>query len=563
MTSAENGSVPDRLVDKAGKLYTLPSVAVEVLQLTDQPDVDVERLRHSIENDPALTTRVLRVVNSSLFGLSNEVSDLKQALALLGTKPLKLLVLGFSLPDNLFVGMAGDILRRYWRRTLTKAVAAREISETLWKLPGDEAFLAGLLQDVGILVLLQEYGEPYVRLLDAAFAKARDVGSLAAQAIGFDHAQLSARLLERWGLPKNLVVAIGAGRPPAKIAELPPPARCLPQVLHLAELLAGLLTENRTDLLPDLLDAAERYHALRRSELSGLVGTLQAKVEQLADVLNLDLGAGTDYTAVLLEAHARLSDVAADVAGDLIRPARAADEVQESEALLAEVQVLQAAAHQAARSATRPSGQGGGKDATLRSQLWAEGHAAHPPTSTHQPITRSGEAGAPRPPTVPPAGELDPAFLGELTTAAASCRQARCALSLLLVALDRFEDLAIARGVEGVERVVEFLGAACRAAAVPGAVCRRAGDSQFALLLPACDRQAAVTVGSDLLDKMRHFGSPLAGQVRPSVTVSIGIAAARMPPKNFQPGDLIESAERCLHASRLSGGNALKSIEVY
>jgi HD-like signal output (HDOD) protein len=66
--------------------------------------------------------------------------------------------------------MAGDILRRYWRRTLTKAVAAREISETLWKLPGDEAFLAGLLQDVGILVLLQEYGEPYVRLLDAAFA---------------------------------------------------------------------------------------------------------------------------------------------------------------------------------------------------------------------------------------------------------------------------------------------------------------------------------------------------------------------------------------------------------
>ena len=303
MTSAENGSVPDRLVDKAGKLYTLPSVAVEVLQLTDQPDVDVERLRHSIENDPALTTRVLRVVNSSLFGLSNEVSDLKQALALLGTKPLKLLVLGFSLPDNLFVGMAGDILRRYWRRTLTKAVAAREISETLWKLPGDEAFLAGLLQDVGILVLLQEYGEPYVRLLDAAFAKARDVGSLAAQAIGFDHAHLSARLLERWGLPKNLVEAIGAGRPPAKIAELPPPARCLPQVLHLAELLAGLLTENRTDLLPDLLDAAERYHALRRSELSGLVGTLQAKVEQLADVLNLDLGAGTDYTAVLLEAH--------------------------------------------------------------------------------------------------------------------------------------------------------------------------------------------------------------------------------------------------------------------
>jgi GGDEF domain-containing protein len=134
---------------------------------------------------------------------------------------------------------------------------------------------------------------------------------------------------------------------------------------------------------------------------------------------------------------------------------------------------------------------------------------------------------------------------------------------LLLVAVDRFEDAALARGVKGVERVIEFLGAACRTAGVPGAVCRRAGDSQFALLLPACDRQAAVAAGSDLLDKMRQFGAPLPGQVRPSVTVSIGIASARMPPKNFQPGDLIESAERCLHASRLSGGNALKSIEIY
>ena len=562
MTSAENDAVLDRFVDKAGRLYTLPAVAVEVLQLTDRPDVDVEQLRRAIENDPALTSRVLRVVNSSLFGLSREVSDLKQALALLGTKPLKLLVLGFSLPDNLFIGTAGDILRRYWRRTLTKAVAAREISETLWKLPGDEAFLAGLLQDVGMLVLLQEYGEPYVRLLDAAFAKARDVGALAAKAIGFDHAHLTARLLEKWGLPKNLVEAIGAGRPPETISELPPQARCLPQILHLAELLAGLLTENRTDLLPDLLEAAERYHALRRSELSGLVGTLQTKVEQLADVLNLELGNGTDYTAVMLKAHERLSDVAADVAGDLIRPRQPVDEVKESESLLAEVQALQAAAKQAARSGSGVSSQPSGKDTTLRAKLWADGHAPHS-QSASQPIGRKTEPVVPRAPASLPAGEIDPAFLGEVTTAAASCRQARCSLSLLLVAVDRFEDVAMARGVQGVERVIEYLGAVCRTAAVPGAVCRRAGDSQFALLLPACDRQAAVAAGSDLLDKMRHFGAPLPGQVRPSVTVSIGIASARMPPKNFQPGDLIESAERCLHASRLSGGNALKSIEIY
>ncbi|HEV2973085.1 MAG TPA: HDOD domain-containing protein [Pirellulales bacterium] len=557
----ESNSVLDRFVDKAGKLYTLPAVAVEVLQLTNHPKVDVQLLRHCIENDPALTTRVLRVVNSSLFGLSHEVSDLSQALALLGTKPLKLLVLGFSLPGNLFVGMAGDILRRYWRRTLTKAVAAREISETLWKLPGDDAFIAGLLQDVGMLVLVQDFGEPYVRFLDLAFSKAADVGTLAAKSIGFDHARLSARLLECWGLPRNLVEAIGSGRPPATIADLSPTARCLPQILHLAELLAGLLTENRTDLLADLLDAAERYHALRQSQLSPLVNTLQEKVEQLADVLNLELPAGKDYTAVLLEAHERLSEVAADVAADLIVSKKHADETGETESLLAEVQSLGISAQQAARSATSLAAAAPPKE--LRKEIWADSHAAHAPASAHLPPGSIAEDSAQRSAAVSPAGEVDPAFLGELGTVAASCRQARCALSLLLVGVDRFEELALARGVSGAERVVSFLEASCRATGASSAVCRRVRDDQFALVLPACDRQAAVAIGNQLLAAMRRFGAPLPGQMRPSVTVSIGIAAVTAPPKNFLPADLIESAERCLHASRHSGGNALKSIEIY
>src|SRR3990172_4386482 len=127
----------DRLAAKAGQFYSLPVVAMKVLELTNNPKVDIAALKQCIENDPALTTKVLRVVNSSLFGLSRTVSDLNQALALLGTKPLKLLVLGFSLPGGFFAGVAGEIIARYWRHTLVKAVAAREISERFWGQPGD------------------------------------------------------------------------------------------------------------------------------------------------------------------------------------------------------------------------------------------------------------------------------------------------------------------------------------------------------------------------------------------------------------------------------------------
>src|SRR5690606_23398264 len=91
----------DLIIAKAESLYSLPAVAMEVLKLTEGERVDARALKECIERDPALVVKLLRVVNSSLFGLSSKVENLTQALALLGIKPLKLLVLGFSLPNKL------------------------------------------------------------------------------------------------------------------------------------------------------------------------------------------------------------------------------------------------------------------------------------------------------------------------------------------------------------------------------------------------------------------------------------------------------------------------------
>src|SRR6218665_1327859 len=91
--------------NRAQGLYTLPSVAARVLELTSRPQDDLTELRRCLENDPALVAKLLRVVNSSLFGLHRKVGDLQQTLNVLGMNPLKMLVLGFSLPDRLFRGI--------------------------------------------------------------------------------------------------------------------------------------------------------------------------------------------------------------------------------------------------------------------------------------------------------------------------------------------------------------------------------------------------------------------------------------------------------------------------
>ena len=102
----EAASQLEEIASRAITLYSRPTVAMELVRLAEEPRVDAKALKNCVAQDPALTCKILRVVNSSLFGLNRPVADLNQAIGLLGIKPLKLLVLGFSLPDALFAEVA-------------------------------------------------------------------------------------------------------------------------------------------------------------------------------------------------------------------------------------------------------------------------------------------------------------------------------------------------------------------------------------------------------------------------------------------------------------------------
>ena len=248
-----------QFVERTGQLYSLPAVAVEVLRLTGEPRVDARALKDCIERDPALTTRILRVVNSSLFGVSRPVTDLGQALALLGTRPLKMLVLGFSLPKELFAGLEASVLARYWRRSLVKAVAARELAERLWQTSGDEPFIAGLVQDIGSLALIQHIGPSYVQLLDHVQSHGGNLLERELETLGFDHVVLSSRLLAHWGLPPTLCAAVTASADETQISELDPAQQ------HAAPGLAARRTAGPADR------AAVRPGAARLAEPGGAV----------------------------------------------------------------------------------------------------------------------------------------------------------------------------------------------------------------------------------------------------------------------------------------------------
>jgi HD-like signal output (HDOD) protein/GGDEF domain-containing protein len=553
-----------KIAERANDLYSLPAVAMEVLELTNNPQVDAAALKRCIEADPALTVKLLRVVNSSLYGLSREVSDLNQTLALLGTKPLKLLVLGFSLPPGMFAGLTGDVLKRYWRHTLIKAVAARELAEKQSPESGDEAFIAGLLQDIGILLLVQELGAPYVSFVDKVLGGGGNLIDLETRSLGFDHTMLTSRLLAQWRLPKSLVEAVlskGPDQfPPADNSSSPDMAR----LLQLADLVSRFLADGNPRLLFDLLAAGEEYCCLNPRQLEEMLAGLKEKVVQLADVLSIDVAEDADYGGLLAEAHRQLVEVAAEVAGDMVRQSCFGSTPEsETEALLADLAVLSELITQVPDDSNRSPAREDVSPPALESTPTAGSQPCPEVKLKARPVVAE-TAIAPSLRTATSAAiSADPGTLGQLAAAVAACRRNRCPLSLMLAELDDVDGLAFAYGVDGLGNLRGLLQTACSGLDHDCAICLPHGEAGFAVVLANCDRSSGIELGHQLLEQVKHLSANVAAPTLTPIGVSIGVATLSLPSKNFPPEDLFESAARCLYGSHASGGGVVKSIEIY
>ncbi|HEX3600970.1 MAG TPA: HDOD domain-containing protein [Lacipirellulaceae bacterium] len=529
----------EQLASRAVSLYTRPTVALELVRLAEEPVADAQLLKECVAQDPALACRLLRVVNSSLFGLNRPVGDLNQAIGLLGIKPLKLLVLGFSLPDSLFAEVAARELEWYWTNTLTRAVAARMLSEQLWHQPGDEAFIAGLLQDIGILVLIRELGEPYVRFLTGVIDEQCHLALLEQDTLGFDHLQLSAALLAKWQLPQRLVDAVAAPKRTSRLERLSPPEGDLPQILHLAEMLMQLVGQERLDVLPDLLEAGKIYRGMTKSKLTELVEGLQPQVDQLAEVLSVELTEERDYVQMLVEAQRHMAVLGEEIAGE-----SSTDDDLIYEQLLS---------HTGELTDAMQTFLAGKRLAIAKGEHKSRSHASH--DGQH----RGGKFGGKKSEESPERATL----LRKLVAVANRCRERRTEMSLLLIEPNVFDlhsdPLAVAAG----EQTRAALLAACERLDPEKVAIFSQANQGSAAIISNCERRAAVAVARNAISELtRLVAAEPMNDCDITTTLSIGVATVSVVPKNFDPAQIVESAMRCLSAARACGTSAVKSIEL-
>jgi len=572
-----------RVVEQAGSLYSLPAVAVEVLHLTESPKVDVLALKQCIENDPALAAKIVKVVNSPAYASGRSVADLNQALSLLGTQPLKLLVLGFSLPKRLFTSVAGPTLTHYWRRALTKSVAARELYETFWQPGGGEAFLAGLVADLGMLVLVGQLQQPYVEFLEEVRSEGGDLLQLERQSLGFDHTQLTAELLIHWHFPKPITTAIAADFSDESMTRSPSYGTPMVQVLHLAELLAGLVVDHRMVNLKQLLAAAKTYCGATRQQVAEIVDRLGECVAQLAEVLSLDLPDGREYDEVIREAHQRLAQQAELAAGQL---GNGKDASTPTEALQRCAANLASAAADAfpendldpvSGAAVQPDVDGDFPGRHPREPLHSsrralqggrplETRATCAPTGSVKSVSPAAVSVVKRTkvsagPVLNGVDQFDPGLLGRLEAAIGQCRHERTELSLLLIELQPYADLLALVGDEAEAKIEHFLRHVCETMEDDEFFLAAATEGCFGLILPERDRQAASHLAGQLARNLPSLSEVVLRLPWP-ISLCIGVATVAAISKNFAAGPLIEAAQRCLSGAKSCGGG-YKTIEIY
>lgn len=543
-------SILDQFVTRAAQLYSLPAVALRVLQLTQNPGVDVDELRRCVESDPAITGKLLRVVNSSLFGISKYVTNVGQAISLLGLHRVKLLVLGFSLPTPRPQSDEADVLDHYWRHALLKSVAARELAETVWHRPGEDAFVAGLLQDIGLLALLRDLGESYVKFLRGVWSAGNDPRDLEAEVLGFDHVQLSVRLMENWGLPPSLREAIAMPRDQNHIASLPPGERFLPQVLDLAELVTRFLIHRQRRWLDRLLDAGTMYNQMSVDQLHSVLAELERKTPELAAALAVPWQDEANYVRLLEEVHRRQAAAIVEVAATL--EAVPPTGLEQAIAGLASATVFSLD-----YGDKRDTGRGTAKrpasstpaTAALEKSLEMKGSPAA--SSRFSPTRDRREVGG---------GTDSSPLLGPLNALLANCRQSRSSLSLLLVELDHQEQLVADAGEARLIELVQDIQKLVREATDDRTVVVPIRPGQLGVLLTGYDRHEATRSAREVLGEVRRWRDQESGEGQ--VSVSMGLASLDIPPRNFPAAELIAAAERCLQGVQMSGRDGLKTIEL-
>jgi HD-like signal output (HDOD) protein len=214
--------IAQTLVDDLSPLVSPPEVCLKVNELLGDERATLDDFAVVIIRDPALTARLLRLVNSSFYGLQSRVDTVSRAIQLLGMRELQKLVCAVSAIEK-FSRLSNRItnMNTFWRHGVYTGLMSQALAKRLRVLHPERLFVAGVMHDLGTLLINHRYPEIAEETIRAARGDERQLRMLELEELGFDHAYLGSLMLSNWRLPDSIIDAIAWHHEPAG-AELSP-----------------------------------------------------------------------------------------------------------------------------------------------------------------------------------------------------------------------------------------------------------------------------------------------------------------------------------------------------
>ena len=301
-------AVLQQVID-AGALPTLSTVASKLIEITAKEETTALEIARLIAQDVSLSTKILKVVNSSFYNFPNEVGTIQQAVAILGTRAVRSLVLSFS-----FLHMerprhgGGFSYEGFWEESLAAAVASKLIMAKVSDIDPEEAFTVSLLQNLGKLILACAFKEQYDDLLQRAEGSEKRLLELEVEELGATHAYIGGEAAKYWRFPDSLTVPIMYHHDPAKYTGNDASLKLVTQVVHLAALISNMMYSGH----PITYHAPFRERAQKMFKLDGkaiddILTQANVEVANAAKYFGLKISGTQSIPELLQQANIELS----------------------------------------------------------------------------------------------------------------------------------------------------------------------------------------------------------------------------------------------------------------
>jgi len=474
-----------------------PAVAVQIIQLANKPEIDLDRIIKLLNSDPALSSKILRVANSPLYPYSKKIESLHQALMVLGLNATISLALSFSLIKSLKTTKGSGLdYALYWKRALIAGTASRALGKICKVAEIEELYLAGLLQDLGMLALDLVFPDLYA----SHKSPQTDHASLLSYeklVLDITHGAVGSWLLTQWNFPDRLRLAVGGSDDPSRIPthdERATFAWCVALSGGIAEI---FLRETSDEYIHDLKTQAQSLLGLSPESLLEVLENIKTQLPEIERLLATDLQPWNDPQTILEQARESL----------LIRSLQALKKVEE-------LQI---------------------SNATMADQFedLEENHR-------HDALT----------------GALTRAHLDKcLTSAFEQANENQECLTLVFADLDKFKSVNDTYGHQAGDMVLrsaaQLLELKLRGTDSVG----RYGGEEFVLILPKAPEQAAEMVCERILKAFREATHETPSGHSITVTISLGIATHTPEHPYSNISDLLQDADEAVYYSKAHGRN--------